>query len=207
MIGPIYKLWMCRPTESWYRMSQEERDAYIARSQEALQRVGGKTIVTLTPLWSNKRWVLAGVEEFPDIDAVYKHAEILFFQDHYRFIESFSILGVRWPPDDSAQTLRPTMESPVFKVWMMRLPEAWYALSQEERNANGARAAQILEQAGGNQIIVCACGWSNEQWVLFGVEEFPSVEATQRHTDLLFANDHFRYSDGVSMLGTLWRTE
>ncbi|NOZ28121.1 MAG: hypothetical protein GXP39_08735 [Chloroflexi bacterium] len=180
---------------------------YIARSQEALQRVGGKTIVTLNPLWSNERWALAGVEEFPDIDAVYKHAEILFFQDHYRFTEGFSILGVRWPRDDTSQTLRSTMENSVFKVWMMRLPEAWYTLSQEERNANSARAAQILEQVEGKQIIVCACGWSNEQWVLFGVEEFPSVEAAQRHADLLFANDHFRYSDGVSMLGTSWRIE
>lgn len=46
--------------------------------------------------------------------------------------------------------------------------------------------------------------WSAEQWALFGVEEFPDIEAVQRHTELLFALEWSRYMKGVSMLGTQW---
>ncbi len=207
MAGPIYKLWMCRPTEAWYRMSQEERNAYMAQSQQVLQQAGGKTIVTLNSLWANKRWVVAGIEEFPDVDTLIQHTENLFNAGHYRLVDSFSLLGVRWPPDDSNQPRQPMYENPVFSVWLARYTEAWHEMSEEERNAFAERSSKILQEVGGRSLLFCASLWANEQWTAFGLAEFPSVEAAQRNAELLFAVDHFRYSEGVSILGTLWRTE
>ena len=39
---------------------------------------------------------------------------------------------------------------------------------------------------------------------MFGLDEFPDIEAVQKFTELLHEQDHFRYIEGVSMLGTKW---
>jgi hypothetical protein len=207
MEGPIYKLSMVRPKEAWYRMSQDQRNAYLAKIEDVRREARSKSLLICQSLWSNERWALFGVEEFPDLNSLIKQTELLFDMGHYHLINGFTILGTKWPEDDPTQTLRPTMENSVFKIWMMRPTDAWYEMTEEERNAFAARSGKILSDVGGKTVVRCACGWSNEQWVLFGVEEFPSVEAAQRHADLLVADDHFRYSEGVSMLGTLWRLE
>lgn len=159
------------------------------------------------PVWSNEQWAMAGVEEFPDIDAVQAHITRLFFMGHYHRFRIFNLLGTKWPEGDATQTMRPTRENPIFKVWMMRPTDAWYEMSEEERNAFTARSEEILNDAGGKMIVRCACGWSNERWALFGVEEFPSIEAAQQHAGQLTAAGHFRYSDGVSVLGTPWKAQ
>ena len=94
----IYKLWMSKPTDAWYQLSKEEQDGLVAKSREALEKVGGKAILTCTPAWSSERWLLFGVEEFPDAEAVQKHAGLLFEIDHYRYFEGTSMLGIEWPP-------------------------------------------------------------------------------------------------------------
>jgi len=94
----IYKLWMSKPTEAWYQLSEEERSGLLAKVQEALEKVGGKTIVMCTPAWSTEEWLLFGVEEFPDIEAVQKHTELLFELNQFRYIESMSMLGIEWSP-------------------------------------------------------------------------------------------------------------
>ena len=39
---------------------------------EGCEKVGSKQIIVLDPSWSTERWFLAGVTEFPDIEAVQK---------------------------------------------------------------------------------------------------------------------------------------
>jgi hypothetical protein len=43
--------------------------------------------------------------------------------------------------------------------------------------------------------------------MLFGVEEFPSIEAVQQHALDLFNAGHFRYLECKSMLGIKWPPE
>ena len=97
MTGPIYKFWACKPTEAWYQLSEEEQNNHLAKLEEALQMAGGKRVLTCAPRWANEQWIACGVEEFPDIDAVYKHTELISELEHYRYIEGQSILGVKWP--------------------------------------------------------------------------------------------------------------
>jgi hypothetical protein len=98
MAGPIYKLWLFKPSEAWYQLSKEERDSLGNKVMEDLEKVGGKRLLMCTPLWSSEQWMLFGVEEFPDIEAVQKFTALLYERDHFRYIESMSMLGIEWTP-------------------------------------------------------------------------------------------------------------
>jgi len=87
---------MCKPTETWYQLSEEEQNALVAKSAETLKRVGGKSIVSCFSSWASEEWAFLGVEEFPDIEAVQKSQEEQIAFNWFRYIESKSILGTEW---------------------------------------------------------------------------------------------------------------
>ena len=97
MAGPIYKLWMFRPKEAWYQLSKEERDNATNRIMEDIEKVGGKSLLICSPTWSSEQWLAFGIEEYPDIEAVQKFTDMLLERDHFRYIESVSMLGTKWP--------------------------------------------------------------------------------------------------------------
>ena len=96
MAGPIYKLWMFKYTDAWYQLSEEERNSSFAKLQEAYEKVGGKMIIACESAWSAEQWRAFGLDEFPDIEAVQKFTELLLEQEHFRYIESASMLGTKW---------------------------------------------------------------------------------------------------------------
>jgi len=98
MAGPIYKFYQSRFTESFYQLSETEQNALQVKGQEALKKVGGKTILACSPVWSTENWLLCGVEEFPDTEAVQNYALLLYQLGHYRYFEGTSMLAVKWPP-------------------------------------------------------------------------------------------------------------
>lgn len=98
MAGPIYKFFQATMTEAWYLLSEEKQNAHTAQSQEALKKVGGKTILACTPVWSNEKWLVCGVEEFPDIDAVQNYTAMLHQLGHFRYYKGTSMLAIKWPP-------------------------------------------------------------------------------------------------------------
>ena len=91
---------------------------------------------------------------------------------------------------------------PVYKLWQGRFTEAWYQLSQEEQQRLLGLSRQALDTAGGKTVMICDAAWSNERWPLFGVEEFPDVEAAQRHRQLMTELNSERYIDSRTTLGT-----
>lgn len=98
MAGPIYKLFMARPTEAWYQLSEEEQNSLMAKNEESLAEVGVKAIVTCNSGWSNEEWMLFGMEEYPDMEAVHKHSADLQAMNWFRYVKSFSLLGTEWSP-------------------------------------------------------------------------------------------------------------
>ena len=96
MAGPIYKLWMFKYTEAWYKASEEERNSNFAKLQEAYKKVGGKMVIACKTAWSTEQWMAFGLDEFPDIESAQKFAELLQEQDHFQYIESDSMLGTKW---------------------------------------------------------------------------------------------------------------
>src|SRR4051812_28695800 len=92
--------------------------------------------------------------------------------------------------------------APIYKLWQAKFNEAWFQLSPEEQHQRLTNVGEALAQVGGKSVVLCNSGWSNEQWRIFGVEEFPDIEAVQKHRQLLNDLDWDRYLDGVSTLGT-----
>jgi hypothetical protein len=92
--------------------------------------------------------------------------------------------------------------APVYKLWQGRFTEAWHQLSQEEQQRLFTLVPQALDTAGGKELVLCSAAWSNERWPFFGVEEFPDMEAVERHAQLLTELNWARYIESRTTLGT-----
>ena len=98
MAGPIYKLWMYKPTEAWYQLSEQEQKDAVARLQAAYEKVGGQQTIACKSRWSAEQWHAFGLDQFPDIEAVHNFHALLDEHDHFRYVESVSMLGTKWEP-------------------------------------------------------------------------------------------------------------
>jgi hypothetical protein len=98
MAGPIYKFFRGQFTEAWHQLSQEEQDSLLTKVNEALEQAGGKPIILCDTRWHSDQWMFAGVEEFPDIEAVQKHTELLNGLNWFHYVQSESMLGTAWEP-------------------------------------------------------------------------------------------------------------
>jgi hypothetical protein len=95
------------------------------------------------------------------------------------------------------------MATPVYKLFMGTPRPAWFQLSKDEQEKLSAKSEALLKQVGGKRIAFCSCGWSNEKWSFFGLEEFPDAEAVQKHSQLqAVLNMPFQFVESFSILGT-----
>ena len=94
------------------------------------------------------------------------------------------------------------MAQPIYKLWQGRFTEAWYQLSEQEQQRLLGQVMEALNTTGGSELVVCDAAWSNERWPVFGVEEYPDLEAVQRHEQLLADLKWARYIDSRTTLGT-----
>ena len=77
------------------------------------------------------------------------------------------------------------MAQPIYKLWQGRFTEAWHQLPEQEQQRLLGQVMGALNTTGGRELVVCDAAWSNERWPVFGVEEYPDLEAVQRHEQLL----------------------
>jgi hypothetical protein len=98
MAQAIYHLYQARPTEAWHQLSREEQDQLFAKAGEALAQVGGKVIVLCNSRWASEQWPFWGVEQYPNIEAVQKHTELLNAFNWFRYMESMTVLGTELQP-------------------------------------------------------------------------------------------------------------
>jgi hypothetical protein len=94
------------------------------------------------------------------------------------------------------------MEGPIYKFYRVRFIEAWYQLSQAEKDNLMAKGEELSKQFGGKLLTLCNSSWSNERWTAFGIEEYPDMASVQKHNAALAQLDWFRYIDCETMLGT-----
>jgi hypothetical protein len=96
MAGPIYELWMSKPTEAFYALSKEEQDKLFVKNDQALAAVSGKTVIGCVARWATDGLVAWGVEEYPDFDAAKRHGELLQELNWRRYFSGTVILGIRY---------------------------------------------------------------------------------------------------------------
>ena len=94
------------------------------------------------------------------------------------------------------------MAQPIYKVYLFKPMEALYQLSEQDKKSQITKVENALKQVCGKEIISCFSGWNSEQWLGWGVEQFPNIEAVQKHNTLLVGINWFRYVDSVTYLGT-----
>jgi hypothetical protein len=97
MAQPIYKVWFVKYKEPWYQLTTEEQDKLLAKVGESLKEAGGELVMLCSSVWSSEEWLAWGVEKYPDIEAVQKHASTLFSMNWFSYIESKTYLGVDMP--------------------------------------------------------------------------------------------------------------
>ena len=95
------------------------------------------------------------------------------------------------------------MSKPVFKSFMGKHTEAWYQLTEAERGKLMDGVYAYIKKLGIKIVIMCDSHWSNDQWPFFGVEEYPDIEAVQKHVEDLENIDFYRYYHSENILGTL----
>lgn len=94
------------------------------------------------------------------------------------------------------------MAGPIYKVYLAKFKGAYYKLSKEERDELMKKGEEALKSAGGERIVDCVSMWCSENWLGFGVEKFPDLEAVQKYSMLLFELDWFNYLEATTYLGT-----
>lgn len=95
MAQPIYKLFLGNMTEAWHQLSAEEQHTLLGKVNAALDKAGGKRVISFDPSWSTEQWHFGGVEEFPDIKAVMKHTKLLADLKWDRYVQSMTVLGTK----------------------------------------------------------------------------------------------------------------
>jgi hypothetical protein len=95
MSEPIYKFFTGRFLPDWYQLSQEEQKSLLAKLNEALEKLGAKRTILCNAYWSTDQWLWAGVEEFPNIEAVQKFMATLQELNWGRYAEGSSVLGTK----------------------------------------------------------------------------------------------------------------
>ena len=94
------------------------------------------------------------------------------------------------------------MSTQIYKLFMIKPTEAWYQLSDKQKAEHKTQLNDALKKVGGKEIIMCFSGWNSEQYLVWGVEQFPNIEAVQKHHKLLVDLNWFRYAESNSYLGT-----
>jgi hypothetical protein len=94
------------------------------------------------------------------------------------------------------------MAQPIYSVFFLKYKEPYYKLTTDERNKLGEQGEAALKQVGAERIVACMSFWANEQWLGWGVEKYPDIEAVQKHAMALYDLNWFNYFDSITYLGT-----
>lgn len=96
---PIVKILFYKPKEAYFGLSAEERKQLAIKTAKDVTDVGGRWLTRCDCYWADEKWVQFGVMEFPDIEAVQKHARFIASLEQFKYIESKSYLGTptEWP--------------------------------------------------------------------------------------------------------------
>ncbi|UCG00060.1 MAG: hypothetical protein JSV89_11085 [Spirochaetaceae bacterium] len=94
----------------------------------------------------------------------------------------------------------------IYKLFLMKPKDAWYRLSKEEQRKLVKKDTELSEkrmrELGGRNVLICDCFWSTEDWLLFGVEEYPDIESVQKSTAWFRKSGWFKYFESRIILGT-----
>ena len=178
MAGQVCKVYIVRRfKDAGYALSEKEREAKLAQVAAVRQECGGRLLVSAVARWSDYGVYGFGAEVFPDIESLQKHTEELEKLDWYRYIDSVSFIGTPLIIEE------PIYEAPIYQLQLIHgMREAGYALPEERLNDGFKQVFTSVDKQGMRRLLRMDCRWSNEDYRLIQVFEWPSLEAQMKHT-------------------------
>ena len=95
------------------------------------------------------------------------------------------------------------MAGPVYTLGMGKFTEAYYQLSEEERESFFAKVRAFAEQDGQERIFTGVATIPGD-WDFFGVEEYPDLEALHKHQQHMIELGLPRYLKSMNIVATKW---
>lgn len=95
-------------------------------------------------------------------------------------------------------------KKPIFRFLLLKIREAGYQLLEDKAKWKDLLRddQRNLEEIGGKHIIDCDCRWSDGEYAIESVSEFPDIDALHKHAKFEEENGCFRYFDYKFYLGT-----
>ena len=94
----------------------------------------------------------------------------------------------------------------VIKVYFMKPKASWWELTKEQKQELHGKVREadqaLFKKYNVKSLFVCDSFWSTEDWLAFGAEEYPSIEAAQECTLALGKLEFFRYIESRVVFGT-----
>ena len=95
------------------------------------------------------------------------------------------------------------MSKPVYVNYCVQgLTEAWYRLSKEEQDNLAAKIKEIDKSLGCKELIICDSRWADEGTLIWGVSEYPDMDAYQKKIEEFEKLNWNRYYSAKTILGT-----
>jgi len=93
---PIIRFLFARIKEAFYKLSEEEQQAFMIKDRKNLDGLGCKVLMMIDCRWSNEEWNYIGVEEWPTIEALEKRARFEFEKlKKFKYVDAKTYLGTR----------------------------------------------------------------------------------------------------------------
>jgi hypothetical protein len=102
------------------------------------------------------------------------------------------------------EVIRWLRKKPIIILYFAKIKEEYYNLSEEEKQVFMRKDRKQMDELGMKLIMTIDCRWSNEEWDFIGIEEWPTIEALEKHAK--FEKEErkaFRYAESKTYLGTL----
>jgi hypothetical protein len=96
------------------------------------------------------------------------------------------------------------MSQKIYKLCLIRgYTEAYYQLSDEEKNQLMEKVGEAIEKAGAKMATpYFNSRWSNDKYMIFFTMEYPNIEAAMADTEGVEKAELFRYLISETILGT-----
>ena len=89
----VYRVYLSRLTDYGHGLTSEKLNDVWALGREALNRAGGRMLLSGYMRWNNEEWESFGVERFPGHEAMLSYSQFLSVSGWYRFSNARSFLG------------------------------------------------------------------------------------------------------------------
>jgi hypothetical protein len=187
---------MANRTPAYYGLPKTEFEKYYQKRSKAFDDADGKEYLFCVSAWANERWGGWGLEEFPSMEAKVAYSTDLYKIGHLRYIIAWSIMGVLMPGTEFKFE-----EAPYYRAFWMNFSEPWYALTSDQQDELMMKVDQTHAEFGSKRIILCNSHWATSEWMAWGVEAYPSLEAMVGRAAKLGEMGWIKFTQAMSLPG------